>query len=139
MIDNSVDQPKRFIPLAKIVKTLKKTGSVPDTAKILGTSKQNIYQRLERADIDKDDFTDYSEDKGLSHEILQYRIARGLTGDDIKKMPGGSKVLAICQLDDKIQVHRGGSDNKNSISIILNMACQSNEKVIEIKSENVDK
>ena len=122
----------KHIPIPKIIKSLKKTGSVPDTGKLLGISRQAIYTRLSRAGIDFNDFIDYSDDKGLSHEILQYRIASGLTNDDIKKMQGGSKVLAICQLDDKIQAHRGKSDTGNSVSIVLNLACQSHEKIIDV-------
>ena len=134
----TIDRTPKGITLPQIIKNLKKTGSVSDTAKILSTTKQNINQRLKRAKIDIGEFLDYAEDKGLSHEILQYRIARGLTSADIKKMAGGSKVLAIAQLDDKIRAHRGEGETKNSISVILNMACQANEKTIEIKAATVE-
>ena len=137
-IEESIDRTPKYIPLKKIIAKLKKTGSITDTAKLLNVSHQAIRQRLKAAKIDKDDFIDYSDDKGLSHEILQYRIARGLSSADIKKMQGGSKVLAICQLDDKIRAHRGEGDTKNSISVILNMACQANEKTIEIKATTVE-
>ncbi len=134
----TIDRAPKGITLTQIIKNLKKTGSVSDTAKILSTTKQNINQRLKRAKINIDDFLDYSDDKGLSHEIIQYRIAKGLTSGDIKKMAGGSKVLAIAQLDDKIRAHRGEGETKNSISVILNMACHANEKTIEIKAATVD-
>ena len=136
--DKSIDYTPKYTPLSKIIAKIKKTGSIPDAAKILGLSKQSVYQRLKNNDIDIQSFLDYSEDKGLSHEIIQHRIASGLTGSDIKKMAGGSKVLAICQLDDKIRVHRGEGETKNSISVILNMACQANEKTIEIKAATVE-
>lgn len=137
-LPKKVDCTPKFIPLTKIIAKLKKTGSVADTAKLLGVSNAAIYKRLKAAKINKEDFLDYSLDKGLSHEILQYRIARGLSATDIKKMQGGSKVLAICQLDDKIRLHRGEGDTKNSISVILNLACQANEKTIVVQAPTVD-
>ena len=130
--DATSDRTPKGIKLSKIISTLKKTGSATDTAKILGCSRQLIYKRLDNQGIEMEQFLDYSDDKALSHEILQYRIASGLTSDDIKKMQGGSKVLAICQLDDKIQAHRGKSDTGNSVSIVLNLACQSHNKVIDV-------
>ena len=137
-LPKKVDCTPKFIPLTKIIAKLKKTGSVSDTAKLLNVSNAAIYKRLKAAKINKEDFVDYTTDKALAHEILQYRIARGLSSADIKKMQGGSKVLAICQLDDKIRAHRGEGETKNSISVILNMACQANEKTIEIKAATVD-
>ncbi len=137
-LPKKVDCTPKFIPLTKIIEKLKKTGSVTDTAKLLNVSNAAIYKRLKAANINKEDFVDYTADKALAHEILQYRIARGLSAGDIKKMQGGSKVLAICQLDDKIRAHRGEGETKNSISVILNMACQANEKTIEIKAATVE-
>lgn len=137
-LPKNVDSTPKYIPLTKIIAKLKKTGSVSDTAKILKVSNNAIYKRLKAAGINKEDFVDYTTDKALAHEIMQYRIARGLSAADIKKMQGGSKVLAICQLDDKIRAHRGEGDTKNSISVILNMACQANEKTVEVKAQIVD-
>lgn len=131
-VEVEVEKQRTIIPLHKIIDKLKKTGSVIDTAKIFNVSYQAIYQRLKKNKIDYEKFIDYTDDKALSHEILQYRIASGLSAADIKKMQGGSKVLAICQLDDKIQAHRGRSDTGNSVSIVLNLACQSHEKVIDV-------
>lgn len=108
-IDKPIVKPSPYIPLPKIIKALKKTGVVAEAAKIVGCTRQAIYQRLETNGIDIKAFTDYTDDKALSHEILQHKIIKGLTAFDIEKMPGGSKVLALCQLEDKIRLQRGES------------------------------
>ena len=126
-LGKNFDCTPKYIPLKKIIAKIRKTGSVTDAAKLLGLSKQAVYSRLGTHDIDHRDLTDYSDDKALSHEIIQYRIAKGLTKDDIKKMPGGSKVLAICQLDDKIQAHRNGQADKGGITLVINMANKATE------------
>lgn len=126
-VDAKIDKPRKIIPLNKIISNLKKTGSLSDTARILKTSKQNISQRLERKGIDYKEFLDYGDDKALSHEILQYRINNGMTSDKIQKMNGGSSVLAICQLQDKIDKLRGESAEKGGLQVIINLANRTNE------------
>ncbi len=122
------DSAPKYIPLKKIISKLKKTGSVSDTAKLLGVSYNAIYKRLKHHGIDHEDFTDYTDDKALSHEIMQYKIAKGFSEEDIKKMPGGSKVLAICQLQDKISNLRDGASGKNnSLQVIINLANKAEE------------
>lgn len=113
----------KYTPLAKIIAKVKKTGSVTDAAKLLNLSREAIYDRLKRADIDIKELIDYTNDKALSHEVLQYRLNKSLSQDDIKKMPGGSRILAICQLDDKIRLARGEStSNINVISKFIEQA-----------------
>lgn len=125
--DTPGDNTPKYIPLHKIVSKLKKTGSVTETAKILGIARQTVYDRLQGNNIDHREFTDYTDDKALSHEILQYRLNKGLTEDKIKKMNGGSTVLAICQLDDKIARIRDGSSEKGGLQVIINLANRTNE------------
>lgn len=115
-----IDRTPKYIPLDKIVTSLYKTGSVADTAKILGLSRTSIYDRLERHNIDIEEFRDYTSDKALSHEILQYRIAKSIDTGKIQKMSAGSAVLAICQLEDKQAQIRGTGQANTSINIVIN-------------------
>ena len=116
----TIDTTPKYIPLDKIVKSLQKTGSVSDTAKILGLNRTSIYQRLERHNISMEEFNDYTSDKALSHEILQYRIAKSINTGKIQKMSAGSAVLAICQLEDKQAQIRGTGQANTSINIVIN-------------------
>lgn len=116
----TVDSTPKYIPLAKIVKALKKTGSVTDASKICGLSTTAIYARLKRQNIDLEEFQDYTDDKALSHEILQYRLNKSITEADIKAMPSGSRILAICQLEDKQAQIRGTGQANTSINIVIN-------------------
>jgi len=117
---SNVDSAPKYIPLDKIIKSLRKTGNVTHTAKILGLSNAAIYERLKRHNIDLDEFNDYTSDKALSHEILQYRIAKSLDTGKIQKMSAGSAILAICQLEDKQAQIRGTGQANTSINIVIN-------------------
>jgi ribosomal protein S26 len=123
----TIDTTPKYTPISKIIKAVKKTGSVTDAAKILDLSRNAIYDRFKRAKLSIDDFTDYSDDKGLSHEILQYRLAKALTDKHIKKMPGGSIILGICQLNDKIRDERGKNANGNTV--LVNVIVSGNVKL----------
>lgn len=112
--NNPCTGPK-FIPLTKIINAVKKTGSITDAGKLLGMARTSIYERLNKNNIDIDGLRDFTEDKASSHEILQYRIAKNLSEEDIKKMPGGTKVLALCQLEDKIRLISNKSTENVSI------------------------
>ena len=115
-----IDSTPKYTPLDKIIKSLQKTGSVSDTAKILGLSRNAIYERLKTQNISMEEFNDYTSDKALSHEILQYRIAKSLDSGKIQKMSAGSAVLAICQLEDKQAQIRGTGQANTSINIVIN-------------------
>lgn len=119
-IKSNIDTSPKYIPLTKIIKALKKTGSVTDAAKICGLSNAAIYARLKRHNIDLEEFQDYTDDKALSHEILQYRLSKSITEADIKAMPPGSRILGICQLEDKQAQIRGTGQANTSINIVIN-------------------
>ncbi len=119
-IKPAIDTTPKYTSLPKILKSLKKTGSVYDTAKIFGISAEAIYARLKRHNIDLEEFQDYTDDKALSHEILQYRIAKSIDTGKIQKMSAGSAVLAICQLEDKQAQIRGTGQANTSINIVIN-------------------
>ena len=134
VIKPTIDTTPKYIPLNKMLKSLRKTGSVTDTAKILGLNNSAIYARLKRHDINLEEFQDYTDDKALSHEILQYRIAKSISTGDIKKMPVGSAILAICQLEDKQAQIRGTGQANTSINIVINAirnACN-DDKTIDV-------
>lgn len=114
------DSTPKYTPIDKIIRSLQKTGSVTDTAKILGLSRNSIYERLKTQNISMEEFNDYTSDKALSHEILQYRIAKSLDSGKIQKMSAGSAVLAICQLEDKQAQIRGTGQANTSINIVIN-------------------
>ena len=119
-INPPIDRTPKYTPLNKILKSLRKTNSVLDTAKIIGLDRSAIYARLKRNNIDLEEFQDYTDDKALSHEILQYRIAKSISTDKIQKMSAGSAVLAICQLEDKQAQIRGTGQANTSINIVIN-------------------
>lgn len=131
------DSTPKYTPIDKIIRSLQKTGSVTDTAKILGLSRNSIYERLKTQNISMEEFNDYTSDKALSHEILQYRIAKSLDTGKIQKMSAGSAILAICQLEDKQAQIRGIGQANTSINIVINAirnACDDG-KIIDIQAD----
>lgn len=115
----SVDRGPKYIPLKDILDNLALTHNIVKTAKILQCSKQNISQRLMTAHIDINEYKDFKEIKDVRYEVLQARLVNSIDAVSIKKAPLGSKVLAICQLEDKIRVIRGQSTGKLELDAVL--------------------
>jgi predicted transcriptional regulator len=96
-------------PLSRLIELRKKGLSLSEIGKLNGCSKVAVSQRFSRAGINPDDLIDYVDSKAVMHESLQYRIHKAVNEADIKKAPLGTKVLAICQLEDKIRLLRDQS------------------------------
>ena len=62
----------------------------------------------------------FKENPDKLYELKEYQLLTNLTDEDIKKMPGGSKMLASCQARDKIRLLRGEStENINQINHLI--------------------
>lgn len=102
-----IDTLPRGISLKDILDNLTLTRSLTKTARILGCSKQNINQRLKANNIDIDIYLDFKDTKTQHYESLQARLLRTLDTESLKKAPVGSKILALCQLEDKVRLLQG--------------------------------
>jgi hypothetical protein len=109
-------------------------------AKLLGCSRNNIYERLKRLNIDVHSLDNFNQNKAGIFSIHQQRALRAMTDDKLKKASARDLAIVTGTLYDKERIERGGSDNKNQVSIILNMACNQHDgKTIDIQAEIVDK
>jgi DNA-binding Lrp family transcriptional regulator len=78
-----------------------------EIAKLVGCSKQNVSDRLKAWKGDFKGLETYKNKRADILALFQKKLLFSLTDKDIKGMPGGSRVLAMCQLYDKEQVERG--------------------------------
>lgn len=104
---DSLSGIKKDIAIVDILEYKSQGLTHAEIGQLVGCSKQNISDRLKAF---KTDFIGLETFKNKRADILalfQKRLLYSLTDKDIKKMPGGSRVLAVAQLFDKEQVERG--------------------------------
>lgn len=108
-------------------------------ADILGCSKTNITQRLTKYKTELEGLEGFKKNRADIFALHQIRALANVSDKKLKEASLRDIVIATGVLYDKERQERGQSENKNSISIILNLAHEANEKqIIDIKA-TVDK
>jgi len=108
-------------------------------ADILGCDKSNITQRLKKYRSELEGLEGFKKNRADIFALHQIRALANVTDKKLKEASLRDIVIATGVLYDKERQERGQSENKNSISIILNLAHEANEKqIIDIKA-TVDK
>lgn len=118
----------KVTPLSRLVELRAKGLTYKEIGAITGDSEAAITKRFSRHDIDSQELMDYSDVKALAHESLQFRLHKSMSEAKIKKMAGGSTVLAICQLEDKIRLIRNQSTANLGIDARMSAIDQSAEQ-----------
>ena len=124
---------KQPLSVPMVAQLLVKNYKAPDIAAAFGISKQAVYQFIDRNKAKLAILKTFKDNKADILEELQYDIVSSVDSADLKKMQPYQKITAIGILEDKVQVIRGESSSKNQLSVVLNIACQSHDKVIDIK------
>jgi len=70
-------------------------------------SASNVSARLRAVKADFKGLAVFKDKRADILAVLQQKMLYSLSHKDIKKMPGGSRVLAMCQLYDKERIERG--------------------------------
>lgn len=78
-------------------------------AALNNVERSTITRTLAKYHILQQDVIQYKEKQVEILEGLQARIIKSCTDEDIKKAPFGSRILAVAQLIDKVQVLTGGT------------------------------
>ena len=73
----------------------------------------------------------FRENPDKLYELKEYQLLSNLNDEDIKKMPGGSKMLASCQARDKIRLLRGESTENISQINHLIVEAREHRKALE--------
>lgn len=110
-----------------------------EIGKELGCTKSYISQVLKPKIEEIKAYRAFKNDPASLWEYSEFKALASVNDEDLKKATGRDKYTMAGIARDKVQTLRGQSENKNSISIILNLAHEANEKqIIDIKA-TVDK
>lgn len=93
------------VPITDILAYRAKGLSQSEIAKLVGTSQQNITQRLAAANIQS--LENFREQKDNGLEYKQAKIVNALSSADIEKMSGLQKIIGIKVLEETIRMIRG--------------------------------
>lgn len=133
-----VSSAPKYIPIETILHyKLEKRLTDQDIADLVGCTRTAISKRLKPYKEDIEALRHFKKNKGDVLALHQRRMLKHLTSAKLKKASPRDLTTCFGILYDKEQQERGGGDNKNQISIILNLACQSHEKVIEVKANKI--
>ena len=108
-------------------------------ADILGCGKSNITQRLAKYRTELEGLEGFKKNRADIFALHQIRALANVTDEKLKGASLRDIVIATGVLYDKERQERGQSENKNSISIILNLAHEANEKRTIDVTATVDK
>lgn len=97
----------KYIKFSEIIKYLDKGLNPVEISKLVGCSHQAIYARLQRNNIDVDEFMDFRHNPDIYFEELQFRIMDSISNEDIKRNKAHSRVVDIAILEDKKRTIRG--------------------------------
>ncbi len=117
--DSRIKKRPKGIPLHKIVELKQKNLTLEQIAQLLGCTKENVHARLKHVE----DFEEFTKNPDVKFEVLQYRLYKSLTGDEIKRMQPFQRITGMAILEDKKRLIRGKStENVNIFSLSASIA-----------------
>ena len=110
-----------------------------EIGKELGCSKGYVSQILKPRIEEIKAYRAFKTDPAALWEFQEFKSLASVNDEDLKKANGRDKVTMAGIARDKVNTLRGSGESKNSISIILNLAHEANERqIIDVKA-TVDK
>lgn len=106
-VPDSLPGKRKDIPIVDILEYKNQGLTCAEIGKLVGCSKQNVSDRLKAFQTDFVGLETFKSKRADILALFQKKLLYSLTNKDIKKMPGGSRILAFAQLYDKEQVERG--------------------------------
>lgn len=94
-------------PITRLIQLREAGLTHQEIGDMCGCSKANVHTRLKAVKADFKGLAVFKDKKADILALFQQKMLYSLTPDDIKRMPGGSRVLAMCQLYDKERTERG--------------------------------
>ena len=107
--EQSPNETKDIIPIAKLLALRKKKLSYEQIGKIVGCSKVNVWERLQPYIDEIESLDSYKDNRADLLAIVQHRLVNTLNPTTIEKMSPRDRVLAYGILYDKERLERGQS------------------------------
>lgn len=99
-----IDPRKKGIDIVDIIRLVERGYDMPQTAKILNTTKQNISARLKKAGYRPGDMKSWNEDEEIRLKLVCQNVTKSLTPKDIKKISVGSRMNTHGIAFDKVRL-----------------------------------
>ena len=111
----NIDKSRKNIPIETIIEYRNRELSYAEIAKLTGCSRQNIQQRLEAVEYDKEDLEHFKKHRGDVFAFLQSKILNSIDIDEIKELNPYQRIIGASILFDKERLHRGESTENVNI------------------------
>jgi len=98
---------KPAVPITRLIQLREAGLTIQEIGDMCGCSKANVSERLRAVKADFKGLAVFKDRRGDILALMQQKMLYSLSDKDIKRMPGGSRVLAMCQLYDKERIERG--------------------------------
>lgn len=105
--NNKLTSKRKAVPVTRLLELREAGLTFEDIGQVVGLSKQAVWDRLKAIKVDFKGLAVFKDRRADILALVQQRLLYSLTDKDIKSMPGGSRILALCQLYDKERIERG--------------------------------
>jgi len=105
----AIDRSHKNIPIENIIEYAQKGLSLPEIAKLLGCSKQNVQQRLEAVGFNKEDLENFKNHRGDVLAFIQSKLLNSIDDETIKGMNPYQRIVGTGILFDKERLETGRS------------------------------
>lgn len=114
----TVPYVREIIPIEDMIEYRNKGLSHQDIANLVGCSKQNVQERLERAGYNPERLKNFTKNRADMFAHIQSELLNSLTPEAINDMYPHQRVLCSAILYDKERLERGKSTQNISIAEI---------------------
>jgi len=101
------------LPIATMIAYRRKGLSIEEIGKLVGCSKQNVYNRMKNMLAEIDSLDHFKDNRADTLAYLQTKLLNTLTDSEVKKISPGSRITGAAILYDKERLERG----KSSVNI----------------------
>jgi len=98
---------KPKVPVSRLMELRDAGLTMQEIADLCHCSQANVSARLRAVKADFKGLSVFKDKRSDILALVQQKLLYSLSDKDIKRMPGGSRVLAMCQLYDKERIERG--------------------------------
>ena len=110
-----IDRSRKNIPIESIIEYRNRGLSYTEIAKLTGCSRQNVQQRLETVEYNKEDIENFKKHRGDVFAFLQSKLINSIDSDAIKRMQPYQRIIGASIMYDKERLEQGKSTGNINI------------------------